>query len=72
MRPPNPWQKSSFSSEGSACLEMMTITLDRGSREIRLRESDDPGVVLTTSPARLTALLTLARTPATPGGRAAR
>ncbi|MBL1068953.1 DUF397 domain-containing protein [Streptomyces sp. 7-21] len=51
------WQKSSYSSEGSACLELAHLPDDR----IALRESDKPDTVLTTSPARLAGLLELAR-----------
>ncbi|MGW0819846.1 DUF397 domain-containing protein [Streptomyces sp. NPDC002845] len=36
------WQKSSFSSEASNCLELATA-LDRA---IHLRESDEPGITL--------------------------
>ncbi|MEV7274067.1 DUF397 domain-containing protein [Streptomyces bacillaris] len=48
------WRKSSKSSnaEGSACLELAEY-----GGEILLRESDDPGVVIRTTPARLRALL---------------
>lgn len=52
-----PWQKSSFSSEGSACLELSRTE----NRTLRLRESDDPGIVLATSRPRLAALLELVR-----------
>ncbi|MFB8121428.1 DUF397 domain-containing protein [Streptomyces bacillaris] len=48
------WRKSSKSSgvEGNNCLE-----LAEHDGEILLRESDDPGVVIRTTPARLRALL---------------
>ncbi|GAB2923130.1 DUF397 domain-containing protein [Streptomyces mayteni] len=48
------WQKSSFSGggDGNDCLE-----LGGAPSALALRESDDPDVVLTTSPARLAALL---------------
>ena len=49
---PIPWQKSSYSSEGNACVE---IAATAGT--IRLRESDDPDVVLATSPEKLSALI---------------
>jgi uncharacterized protein DUF397 len=53
------WQKSSFSSEGSACLELATTADGR----VRLfRESDEPSTVLTTTPTRIRALLLLAKT----------
>jgi hypothetical protein len=48
------WQKSSYSGQGDGaeCLELASAP---GS--IRLRESDDPGVIVTTTPAPLKALL---------------
>jgi uncharacterized protein DUF397 len=48
------WQKSSFSGggEGNSCLELATAPTGPP-----LRESDDPTTILTTTPARLTALL---------------
>lgn len=52
------WQKSSFSPDGNACIEMASAT----GPSLCLRESDDPATVLTTSPPRLRALLALART----------
>lgn len=44
------WQKSSFSGghDGQACVELAAVN-----GEIRLRESDQPDDVLTTTPARL-------------------
>lgn len=45
------WQKSSFSEEASSCLYIGTA------HGIQLRESDDPDVILTASPARLDALI---------------
>jgi hypothetical protein len=57
------WQKSSFSSEGSACLELATASTHS---PVYLRESDDPATVLTATPARLRALLTLVRSQAVP------
>ncbi|MFJ4828131.1 DUF397 domain-containing protein [Streptomyces bacillaris] len=52
------WRKSSKSSnaEGNACLE-----LAEHDGEILLRESDDPAVVIRTTPARLRALLDSAK-----------
>ncbi|MGW2253394.1 DUF397 domain-containing protein [Kitasatospora sp. NPDC001660] len=47
------WQKSSFSGDAANCI-YPAAALD-GS--IRFRESDDPDVVITTSPDRLRALL---------------
>lgn len=50
------WQKSSYSSEGSACLEMRSATTSA----LLLRESDEPETVLSTTPQRVTGLLRLA------------
>ncbi|CAL9494042.1 hypothetical protein SUDANB171_03285 [Streptomyces sp. enrichment culture] len=53
------WQKSSYSSgdPSSDCLEVA-----RGpATDLHFRESDDPGIVLTTSRGRWSALLRLAR-----------
>ncbi|MFE3472814.1 MULTISPECIES: DUF397 domain-containing protein [unclassified Streptomyces] len=52
------WRKSSKSSgvEGNNCLE-----LAEHNGEILLRESDDPGVVIRTTPARLRVLLDAAK-----------
>ncbi|MFE9394838.1 DUF397 domain-containing protein [Streptomyces flavidovirens] len=47
------WQKSSFSPDGSNCLEVGVT--ERGS--IKLRESDDPDVVLTTTTEELRCLI---------------
>lgn len=51
------WQKSSFSSEASNCLELATTP----DGTIRLRESDAPGVALTLRPSDLALLLTATR-----------
>ncbi|MDF9813756.1 DUF397 domain-containing protein [Streptomyces sp. SPB162] len=50
MPPITHWQKSSFSAggDGNNCVELAKI-----GRTVRLRESDAPGVVLTTTPALL-------------------
>jgi hypothetical protein len=47
------WQKSSYSGQGDGaeCIELAA------GGTIRLRESDDPGVIVTTTPAPLKALL---------------
>lgn len=45
-------QKSSYSSEGNACIELTT-----GEEAVRLRESDEPEAVLTAGPAGLGALI---------------
>ncbi len=49
------WQKSSYSAdaEGNACVELAAQPAD----VVLLRESDAPGVIVTTTPARLRALL---------------
>lgn len=47
------WQKSSFSGEANGCVYLATA--DDGM--IKLRESDDPGTVVTTSPERLRAFI---------------
>lgn len=48
------WQKASFSGngEGSDCIEIATVE-----GTIRLRESDSPENVITTSPAKLRAFI---------------
>ncbi|MGI5196211.1 DUF397 domain-containing protein [Streptomyces sp. CA-288835] len=53
------WQKSSFSGEGEApnCLE---VAATQGA--LRLRESDEPGTVITTSGTGLAALIRHLRT----------
>jgi hypothetical protein len=54
MTAPDNWQKSSFSGggDGSNCLELASTPTT-----LRLRESDTPTTILTTSPAPLTHLL---------------
>ncbi|MEV0253215.1 DUF397 domain-containing protein [Streptomyces sp. NPDC050732] len=54
MTTPDTWQKSSFSGsgDGNACVEVASTD-----NHIRLRESDEPGVELTTAPATLNQLL---------------
>lgn len=51
------WQKSSFSSEASNCLELATGP----DGTIRLRESDAPAVTLTLRATALNPLLSAAR-----------
>ncbi|MEU3460272.1 DUF397 domain-containing protein [Streptomyces sp. NPDC006733] len=53
------WQKSTYSGQGdgASCVEVAVVA-----GTIRLRESDDPGVVLTTTPARLAEFLDSVRT----------
>lgn len=53
MRVPDmDWRKSTYSEPSGNCLE---VTAADG--RILLRESDDPGVVVTTTPAKLAAFL---------------
>ncbi|ASQ95435.1 DUF397 domain-containing protein [Streptomyces sp. 11-1-2] len=47
------WRKSTFSEEASSCV-YVAVT---GNGKIRLRESDDPDVILTTTPAALRAFI---------------
>jgi hypothetical protein len=54
------WQKSSFSSDDGnyGCVELASSHDD----DLRyLRESDEPGILLSTTPTRLAALLRTAR-----------
>ncbi|QFQ97855.1 DUF397 domain-containing protein [Streptomyces phaeolivaceus] len=55
MRGPQHWQKSSFSGSdsGDDCVELAPTPTS-----IRIRESDHPAAVLTTTPTPLHALLT--------------
>jgi hypothetical protein len=56
MPTPRSWQKSSFSAGGdnNACVELAAAP---GGVGIHLRESDDPTLILTTTPARLRAFI---------------
>lgn len=54
---PYTWRKSSFSHEGANCLNVAA----GGPGDVRLRESDDPGTVLATTPAALGAFIQAAR-----------
>ncbi|MFF4155938.1 DUF397 domain-containing protein [Streptomyces sp. NPDC001678] len=47
------WQKSSYSGDDSSCLYLAPSPTGG----IHLRESDDPDVILTTTPARLRPLI---------------
>ncbi|MFE6056416.1 DUF397 domain-containing protein [Kitasatospora sp. NPDC056446] len=47
------WQKSSYSSESVNCINLA----EGPDRSIKLRESDDPDVIITTTPGRLRAFL---------------
>ena len=51
-----PWQKSSFSNEQIECVEV-----GRSPGVLLLRESDDPGTVIRTTPTALAALLRAAK-----------
>ncbi|MEU5023215.1 DUF397 domain-containing protein [Streptomyces milbemycinicus] len=51
------WQKSSYSGEGNACLYISSTD----DATIRLRESDDPDTILTTTPTTLRALIRSAK-----------
>ena len=52
------WQKSTHSVDGNNCVELATVPPDEA---LLLRESEEPGTVLRTNPARLRALLGLVR-----------
>lgn len=56
------WQKSSYSGEASACVEVAAAP----DGTLRLRESDEPGTVLTVTPDALAGLLAVVKA----GGRA--
>ncbi|MET8539644.1 DUF397 domain-containing protein [Kitasatospora sp. NPDC004799] len=47
------WQKSSFSGDAANCIYVSVVA----DTVIRIRESDDPGVVITTTPGTFDALL---------------
>ncbi|WP_371479816.1 DUF397 domain-containing protein [Kitasatospora sp. NBC_00315] len=51
---PITWQKSSYSGggDGADCIELALVD-----GAVLLRESDDPGVVVTTTPAKLRAFI---------------
>ncbi|MFE9061368.1 DUF397 domain-containing protein [Streptomyces violaceusniger] len=51
------WRKSSYSSEGNACLFVSAPD----NATIRLRESDEPETILTTTPGTLRALIRSAK-----------
>ncbi|MGY0057658.1 DUF397 domain-containing protein [Streptomyces sp. LZ34] len=48
-RMPVDWQKSSYSGEAANCVGVAAPTPD----VIKIRESDDPGIILTATPAAL-------------------
>jgi hypothetical protein len=47
------WQKSTYSPDGSNCVYVAATPTG----QIHLRESDEPGIVLTTNPDRLRGLI---------------
>ncbi|WP_079106271.1 DUF397 domain-containing protein [Streptomyces hygroscopicus] len=51
------WQKSSYSAQGNACLYVSAPD----NATIRLRESDEPDTILTTTPTALAALIRSAK-----------
>ncbi|MFE5123462.1 DUF397 domain-containing protein [Streptomyces sp. NPDC056669] len=51
------WRKSSYSSTGNACLYVSAPD----NATIRLRESDEPETILTTTPTTLSALIRSAK-----------
>ncbi|MCG0284347.1 DUF397 domain-containing protein [Streptomyces sp. PSAA01] len=51
------WQKSSYSSAGNACLYVSAPD----NATVRLRESDEPNTILTTTPRALSALIRSAK-----------
>ncbi|MFD8624814.1 DUF397 domain-containing protein [Streptomyces hygroscopicus] len=51
------WQKSSYSSTGNACLYVSAPD----NATIRLRESDQPDTILTTTPTALSAFIRSAK-----------
>ncbi|MFE0132027.1 DUF397 domain-containing protein [Streptomyces sp. NPDC059037] len=52
------WQKSSFSPDASNCVYVATSP----DGTIRLRESDDPDIIMTTTPDRLRTLIRTLKT----------
>ncbi|MDJ0347075.1 DUF397 domain-containing protein [Streptomyces sp. H10-C2] len=51
------WQKSTFSENQVNCVHVASAA----DGTIRLRESDDPGVIVTTTPAQLAAFILSAK-----------
>jgi hypothetical protein len=50
---PYDWQKSSYSPEASSCVYVAAT----GPGAVKIRESDEPDVIITTTSARLRALI---------------
>ncbi len=46
------WRKSSYSEQSGNCLEVAVVE-----GQVLVRESDDPGVIVSTTPAKLAAFL---------------
>jgi len=67
MTTPDNWQKSSYSGpgDGDSCVELASSPT-----ALHLRESDDPGIVLTTTPAPVGHLLHAIRAGAVTAPRA--
>ncbi|MEU7135434.1 DUF397 domain-containing protein [Streptomyces sp. NPDC046261] len=66
--PTDTWQKSSFSGDGGNCVNVAAT----GAGAVCLRESDDPGNILTVAPAALHGLIRAAKAgqlPSRGGGR---
>ncbi|GLV76571.1 DUF397 domain-containing protein [Streptomyces hygroscopicus] len=55
--PTHCWRKSSYSAEANACLYVSAPD----NATIRLRESDEPNTILTTTPTALSALIRSAK-----------
>lgn len=58
------WQTSSYCGEGNSCLGLAPAS----GRAVWFRESNDPGIVLTTTAARMGALLAMAKSDSLPFG----
>ncbi|WP_310728601.1 DUF397 domain-containing protein [Streptomyces sp. N2A] len=46
------WRKSTYSEQSGNCLELAVVD-----GQVLVRESDDPGVIVSTTPAKLAAFL---------------
>ncbi|MGY0060437.1 DUF397 domain-containing protein [Streptomyces sp. LZ34] len=51
------WRKSSFSTSGANCVELAAVN-----DGIRMRESDEPGTVIRTTPATLRSFIRAVKT----------
>jgi hypothetical protein len=54
---PIDWQSPSYCGEGESCLNIATPTSDA----IKIRESNDPDIILTTTPAALSVFIRAAK-----------